>query len=280
MCERVMGMLLGIYVDEIIRRAISEDINYIDLATDLLLDDDAVTTAEFVSKDEGVLAGIDVALRVFTLMDDTIETERLITDGTVVHKGDIIARVTGHTKSILKSERTALNLLCHMSGVATATNRLVKACEGTHASIADTRKTTPGLRALEKYSVMIGGGRNHRFNLSDAAMLKDNHIDAYGSITGAVTALRAKIGHMAKIEIEDMLEGIAAGADVVMLDNMSVEQMTECVKAADGRVLLEASGNIDIATVAAVARTGVDIISSGAITHSAKVFDISLKVRR
>ena len=280
-----MTMIPDFYTDEVIKRALSEDINYIDLATDLLLDDDAQTTAEFVSKDEGILAGIDAALRVFTLMDDTVRTERLICDGTAVSKGDIIARVTGHTKAILKSERTALNLVCHMSGVATATNRLVNACKGTKASIADTRKTTPGLRALEKYAVYIGGGRNHRFNLSDAAMLKDNHIDAYGSITGAVTALKAKIGHMAKIEVEartmeDMLEGIAAGADVVMLDNMTVEQMAECVRAADGRVLLEASGNIDINTVAAVARTGVDIISSGAITHSAKVFDISLKVRR
>jgi nicotinate-nucleotide pyrophosphorylase (carboxylating) len=237
-----------------------------------------------VSKDEGVLAGIDAALRVFTFVDDTVKTEKLISDGTQVHKGDIIARVEGSTKAILKAERTALNLVCHMSGVATATNRLVKACEGTKASIADTRKTTPGLRALEKYAVCAGGGRNHRFNLSDAAMLKDNHIDAYGSITGAVTELRKKIGHMAKIEVEartmdDMKEAINAGADVVMLDNMSIEQMAECVREAGGRVLLEASGNIDIGTVAQVARTGVDIISSGAITHSAKVFDISLKIR-
>ena len=277
-------MLPVFYIDDVIRRALEEDINYIDLATDLLIDDSSVSRAEFVSKDEGVLAGIDAALRVFTFVDDTVKTEKLISDGTQVHKGDIIARVEGSTKAILKAERTALNLVCHMSGVATATNRLVKACEGTKASIADTRKTTPGLRALEKYAVCAGGGRNHRFNLSDAAMLKDNHIDAYGSITGAVTELRKKIGHMAKIEVEartmdDMKEAINAGADVVMLDNMSIEQMAECVREAGGRVLLEASGNIDIGTVAQVARTGVDIISSGAITHSAKVFDISLKIR-
>ncbi len=277
-------MLPVFYIDDVIRRALEEDINYIDLATDLLIDDSSMSRAEFVSKDEGVLAGIDTALRVFTFVDDTVKTEKLISDGTQVHKGDIIARVEGSTKAILKAERTALNLVCHMSGVATATNRLVKACEGTKASIADTRKTTPGLRALEKYAVCAGGGRNHRFNLSDAAMLKDNHIDAYGSITGAVTELRKKIGHMAKIEVEartmdDMKEAINAGADVVMLDNMSIEQMAECVREAGGRVLLEASGNIDIGTVAQVARTGVDIISSGAITHSAKVFDISLKIR-
>ncbi len=277
-------MLPVFYIDDVIRRALEEDINYIDLATDLLIDDSSVSRAEFVSKDEGVLAGIDAALRVFTFVDDTVKTEKLISDGTQVNKGDIIARVEGSTKAILKAERTALNLVCHMSGVATATNHLVKACEGTKASIADTRKTTPGLRALEKYAVCAGGGRNHRFNLSDAAMLKDNHIDAYGSITGAVTELRKKIGHMAKIEVEartmdDMKEAINAGADVVMLDNMSIEQMAECVREAGGRVLLEASGNIDIGTVAQVARTGVDIISSGAITHSAKVFDISLKIR-
>ena len=278
-------MLPAFYIDDVIKRAVEEDINYIDLATDLLIDENDISTAEFVSKDEGVLAGIDAALRVFTLIDPDMQPERLIADGESVKKGDIIARVKGRTRSVLKAERTALNLVCHMSGVATATNRLVKACEGTKASIADTRKTTPGLRALEKYSVMVGGGRNHRFNLSDAAMLKDNHIDAYGGIAPAVGALRKKLGHMAKIEVEartmaDMIEAIECGADVIMLDNMSTDEMTECVKVCAGRAVLEASGNVDINTVAAVARTGVDIISSGAITHSAKVFDISLKIRK
>ena len=195
-------MLPTFYIDDVIKRAVEEDINYIDLATDLLIDENDMSAAEFVSKDEGVLAGIDVALRVFTLIDPDVKTERLIADGARVAKGDIIARVTGRTRSVLKAERTALNLVCHMSGVATATSRLVAACEGTKASIADTRKTTPGLRALEKYAVMTGGGRNHRFNLSDAAMLKDNHIDAYGGISPAVNALRKKLGHMAKIEVE------------------------------------------------------------------------------
>lgn len=279
-------MLPQFYIDDIIKRAIEEDINYIDLATDLLLDDTQTATAEFVSKDEGVLAGIDVALRVFELMDSRVVTEKLISDSAAVKKGDIIARVTGPVTAILKSERTSLNLLCHMSGVATATNKLVtEAAKYGKAHIADTRKTTPGLRSLEKYAVMAGGGANHRFNLSDAAMLKDNHIDAYGSITGAVQALRKKLGHMAKIEVEartmeDMLEAIGCGADVVMLDNMSTEQMTECVKVCGGRVILEASGNIDINTVGKVSATGVDIISSGAITHSAKVFDISLKIKK
>ena len=278
-------MLPAFYIDDVIKRALEEDINYIDLATDLLIDEQDISTAEFVAKAEGVLAGIDAALRVFTFIDADVKTEKLISDGEHVNKGDIIARVTGRTRSVLKAERSALNLVCHMSGVATATNRLVAACAGTKASIADTRKTTPGLRALEKYAVMAGGGRNHRFNLSDAAMLKDNHIDAYGGIAPAVQALRKRLGHMAKIEVEartmqDMLEAIDCGADVIMLDNMSTEDMAECVKVCAGRAVLEASGNVDIDTVAAVARTGVDIISSGAITHSAKVFDISLKIRK
>lgn len=278
-------MLPDFYVDEIIKNALSEDINYIDLATDLLISEDDTSAAEFVSKAEGVLAGIECALRTFTFIDSTVKCEIFIRDGEKVSPGDVIARVEGKTRSILKAERTSLNILQHMSGVATATNRLVAACEGTKASIADTRKTLPGLRALEKYAVTAGGGRNHRYNLSDAAMLKDNHIDAYGSITGAVNALKSKMGHMAKIEVEvrnkeELLEALECKVDVIMLDNMTPEQMAECVKITDGRAVLEASGNIDINTVAAVAQTGVDIISSGAITHSVKAFDISLKIRK
>ena len=278
-------MLPAFYVDDVIKRAITEDINYIDLATDLLISPDSVSCADFVSKDTGVIAGIDIALRVFELVDPSIQITKLKSDGERAAKGDIIATVKGSTASILKCERTALNLLCHLSGVATATSRLVDGAKGTKARIVDTRKTTPGLRAMEKYAVTCGGGFNHRFNLSDAAMLKDNHIDAYGSITEAVKALRERIGHMAKIEVEartrqDMLEGIECGADVIMLDNMSVADMEECVKVCGGRAILEASGNITEETVAQVAETGVDIISSGAITHSAKVFDISLKFRK
>ncbi|MGN0664945.1 MAG: carboxylating nicotinate-nucleotide diphosphorylase [Huintestinicola sp.] len=278
-------LLPDFYVDDIIKRALSEDINYIDLATDLLIPEDEMSTAEFVSKAEGTLAGIDCALRTFTFVDSEVKCEKFISDGEKVIKGDVIARVTGRTRSILKAERTSLNILQHMSGVATATAELVKACEGTKASIVDTRKTLPGLRALEKYAVTAGGGRNHRFNLSDAAMLKDNHIDAYGSITGAVNALRTKIGHMAKIEVEvrnkeELMEALGCKCDVIMLDNMTPEEMTECVKLTDGRAVLEASGNININTVAAAAASGVDIISVGAITHSVKAFDISLKIKK
>lgn len=278
-------LLPEFYVDDVIKRALEEDINYIDLATDLLISDEDASAAEFVSKADGVLAGIDCALRTFIFVDSSVKCEIFIHDGEKVKKGDVIARVEGKTRSILKAERTSLNILQHMSGVATATNRLVEACLGTKASIVDTRKTLPGLRALEKYAVTAGGGRNHRFNLSDAAMLKDNHIDAYGSITGAVSALKAKIGHMAKIEVEvrnkeELLEALNCKCDVIMLDNMTPEEMTECVKITDGRAVLEASGNVTIDNVAAVAASGVDIISVGAITHSVKAFDISLKIKK
>lgn len=278
-------LLPEFYVDDVIKRALEEDINYIDLATDLLISDEDTSAAEFVSKADGVLAGIDCALRTFTFVDSSVKCEIFIHDGEKVKKGDVIARVEGKTRSILKAERTSLNILQHMSGVATATNRLVEACSGTKASIVDTRKTLPGLRALEKYAVTAGGGRNHRFNLSDAAMLKDNHIDAYGSITGAVSTLKAKIGHMAKIEVEvrnkeELLEALNCKCDVIMLDNMTPEEMTECVKITDGRAVLEASGNVTIDNVAAVAASGVDIISVGAITHSVKAFDISLKIKK
>ena len=277
--------LPNFYVDDIITRALAEDINYIDLATDYLLDDEDVSTASFIAKAEGVLCGIDCALRVFTLIDGDVKSEVKIKDGGKVCKGDVIATVTGRTKSILKGERTSLNILQHMSGIASETAKYVKCCEGTKCSIAETRKTLPGLRALEKYAVVVGGGKNHRFNLSDGAMLKDNHIDAYGSLSNAVAALRAKVGHMVKIEVEvrsfeELWEALNCQADVIMLDNMTTEQMAECVKIAGGKSVLEASGNITLANAAEVAQTGVDIISVGALTHSVKAFDISLRITK
>jgi len=254
------------YVDDLIKRAIIEDINYIDVTTDYLVDENDTAAAKFVSKDEGVLAGLDIALRVFTLLDDTTTFEVFKHDGDTVQKGDILARISGKTRTLLKGERTALNLLQHMSGIATMTNRCVKLVAGTNASITDTRKTLPGLRALEKYAVVCGGGRNHRFNLSDGAMLKDNHIDAYGSLTGAVKALRKKIGHMVKIEVEtrtleELDEALKAGADVIMLDNMDYDTMQEAVRRTNGRALLEASGNVTQENIRKVAECGVDIIS-------------------
>lgn len=275
--------LMQFYVDDLIKKALLEDINYIDVTTDYLISDDATTTAKLVAKDDGVLAGIDVAMRVFTLLDDSVKSEVLIHDGEKVHKGDIIARMTGSTKALLKGERTALNLLQHMSGIATATNRCVELVKGTNASIAETRKTLPGLRAIQKYSVVAGGGRNHRYNLSDCAMLKDNHIDAYGSLTNAVKALRSKAGHTIKIEVEvrnftELDEAINAGADIIMLDNMDCSMMKRAVEITDGRAVLEASGNITSDNIREVALTGVDIISLGALTHSVKCFDISMKI--
>ena len=277
--------LPNFYVDDIIKRALAEDINYIDLATDYLLDDEEISTAKFIAKAEGILCGIDCALRVFTMIDGDIKSEIMIKDGGKVSKGDVIAVVTGRTKSILKGERTALSILQHMSGIASETAKYVACCEGTNCSIAETRKTLPGLRALEKYAVVVGGGKNHRFNLSDGAMLNDNHIDAYGSLTNAVAALRAKVGHMVKIEVEvrnfdELWEALNCKADVIMLDNMTTEQMAECVKIAGGKSVLEASGNITLANAAEVAKTGVDIISVGALTHSVKAFDISLRIAK
>jgi len=272
------------YIDDIIKKAISEDINYLDVTTDYLIDENAETTAYFVSKDDGVLCGIDIAMRVFELLDDGISYKIHKYDGDTVLKGDLIAEMSGNAAALLKGERTALNLLQHLSGIATATNRCVKLVEGTRASVAETRKTLPGLRALQKYAVTVGGGKNHRFNLSDAAMIKDNHIDACGGILNAVSTFRSKAGHMLKVEVEvrnfeELEQALLAGADVIMLDNMTCEQMSEAVKIINGRAKTEASGNITLENIADVAETGVDIISLGALTHSVKAFDISMKIK-
>lgn len=269
--------------DEIIERALREDINYVDAATDYLLDDDDVSTARFVAKASGILCGIDIAVRVFEMLDKDIQVQINIKDGGKVEKGDVIAVATGKTKAILKAERTSLNILQHMSGIATETAKYAECCKGTRAHVTETRKTLPGLRAIEKYAVTVGGGKNHRYNLSDGAMLKDNHIDAYGSITKAVEALRSKMGHMIKIEVEvrneeELREALSCNADVIMLDNMTCEQMKKCVEIADGKAVLEASGNVTLDNMAEVAATGVDIVSVGALTHSVKAFDISLKI--
>ena len=274
----------SIYVDNIIQTALLEDINYLDAATDYLIDEDQENTARFLAKADGVLCGIDVALRVFTLLQPQgFEAKVYKHDGDVLERGDIIAEIRGRTRTLLKGERTALNLLQHMSGVATATRRAADIVAGTNASIADTRKTLPGLRPLQKYAVTVGGGRNHRFNLSDAAMLKDNHVDAGGGITNAVAKLKAKLGHMTKIELEvrnldELGQALEAGVDVIMLDNMSCKEMRDAVEIVNGRALLEASGGITDETLRAIAETGVDIISMGALTHSVKAFDISLKI--
>ena len=272
------------YVDNLIKEAISEDINYIDVSADYLIPENQRNDSYFVAKADGVLCGLDIAMRVFTLLDDTFTYTVHKNDGDEVKAGDLIVEFNGKTACLLKGERTALNIIQHMSGIATATNKAVKLCEGTNASVTDTRKTLPGLRALQKYAVVCGGGKNHRYNLSDGAMLKDNHIDAGGGITNAVAILRSKLGHMVKIEVEtrnfdEVKEAVAAGADIIMLDNMTNEQMKECVEYINGRAKTEASGNITLDNIAEVAKTGVDIISLGALTHSVKAFDISMKMR-
>ena len=273
------------YIDSIINTALNEDINYIDVTTDNLILPDHTSSAYYIAKDSGVLCGIEIAKRVFELAGGNVEFETLIHDGSEVKNGDIIAKMNGSTVTLLKGERTALNILQHLSGIATATNKCVKLVEGTKASITDTRKTLPGLRAMQKYAVTVGGGKNHRFNLSDGAMLKDNHLDAYGGITGAVTALRKKIGHMVKIEVEvrnlaELQEALDNKFEVIMLDNMSCEDMKKAVAITNGRALLEASGNVTAETIRSVAETGVDIISLGALTHSVKCFDISMRIEK
>lgn len=274
-----------LYVDDIITRALQEDINYLDVSSDYLIPDEQRDEAYFVAKADGVLCGLSVALRTFELLDSTFEAKIYKQDGDTVQKGDLIAEFSGKTVLLLKGERTALNLLQHMSGIATATAKAVKLVEGTAAQITDTRKTLPGMRALQKYAVVCGGGKNHRFNLSDGAMLKDNHIDAGGGITNAVAALREKLGHMVKIEVEtrnldEVREAVAAGADIIMLDNMSNDMMREAVEIIAGRAKTEASGGITLETIADAAKTGVDIISLGALTHSVKAFDISMKMKK
>jgi len=273
-----------IYIDNIIKTALLEDINYCDVTTDYLIPAEQDGKAEFVSKADGIVCGTEIAVRVFQILDENISFEILKKDGEEVKKGDLILTVKGKTAVLLKGERTALNLIQHMSGIATAANQYAKIVEGTNASIADTRKTLPGLRPLQKYAVMTGGAKNHRYNLSDAAMLKDNHIDAAGGITAAITKLRSRIGHMTKIEVEtrnldELQEALAAKADIIMLDNMSPELMKQAVAITNGRAILEASGGITDETLRAVAESGVDIISVGALTHSVKAFDISMYIK-
>lgn len=276
-------ILPAFYVDDVIKNAVKEDINYLDEATAFVIPEDAETSAYFVSKADGVLCGIEIAARVFELLDPDIKIEICKKDGDELKKGDLIARFRGKTQALLMGERTALNLVQHLSGVATQTREAVKLVEGTGVSIADTRKTLPGLRAMQKYAVMCGGGKNHRFNLSDAAMLKDNHIDAGGGILNTVSLLRKHIGHTVKIEVEtrnfdEVKQAVEAKADIIMLDNMTADEMAECVKYIDGRALTEASGNITLDNIREKASCGVDIISMGSLTHSVKAFDISMKI--
>lgn len=271
-------------IDKIVLNALEEDMPYGDVTTDNLIPENDVTEAKFIAKADGVIAGMPVVARVFELIDETISIEIFKNDGDTVQKGEIIAILKGHTAGILKGERTALNILQRLSGIATRTKVFTDLVKDFDVSVADTRKTTPGLRYLEKYAVRCGGGRNHRYSLSDAVMLKDNHIAAGGGILSAVSKVRANIPHTVKIEVEvenmDMVrEAVESGADIIMLDNMNEAAMAEAVKYIDGRALVEASGDVTEERMVAIAQTGVDIISIGRITHSVKAMDISLRFK-
>ena len=276
-------------VDSIINMALEEDLGWGDVTTESTIKEASVSEGVFIAKENGVIAGINVVERVFRIVDESLVFDKMAADGESIEKGQIIAVVSGSSWSILKAERTALNLLQRMSGIATETNKYVEQISDLKASIVDTRKTMPGLRYLDKYSVRAGGGKNHRYNLSDLILIKDNHIKAAGGVKNAVNAAKVKLTHALKIEVEvenlDMLdEAIESGADIIMLDNMTSEVMGDAVALVCGRVLLEASGNISLDPnsdrfVRKVAMTGVDIISVGAITHSVKFMDISLKFK-
>ena len=272
-------------VERILKSALAEDVGSGDVTSLSTVPPGRTISGRYIAKEDGVLCGLEVVARAFALLDASIAFTALAADGDRVRKGDVIATVSGDARAILAGERVGLNLLQHMSGVATQTARAVAAVAGTGAKIVDTRKTTPGLRVLDKYAVRMGGGGNHRFNLADGVLIKDNHIVAAGGIAAAVAAARARAPHSLKIEVEvetleQLREALEAGADIIMLDNMPTEKMREAVRAVGGRALTEASGNMGDKTDAelrAVAETGVDLISIGALTHSVKALDISLK---
>ena len=272
-------------LDEKIKGWLAEDMPYGDVTSDPLFSDDHTCSGTFVAKEDGCIAGLLVADRVFRVLSEDVVMTILVEEGSWVKRGTAIAKINGLTRDILKGERLALNLMQRISGIATMTRKYADQLEGTKTRIVDTRKTTPGLRELEKYAVRMGGGYNHRFNLSDGVMLKDNHIEAAGGITNAVEKVRATLSHMTKIEVEveDLFqfeEAMAAGAEVILLDNMDTETMAKAVAMKRGNVILEASGNITLERLAEIAATGVDIISSGALTHSVKSLDISLDLHQ
>ncbi len=272
-------------LDDLLLAALKEDVGTGDITTNCCVPHENSSFGEFVAKEDFVLCGVEIAARVFELVDERVRFVTLKKDGDNVKKGDIIATVEGCSRSILTGERVALNFMQRLSGTAQATAKAAAQAADTGAKIVDTRKSTPGLRVLEKYAVRVGGGYNHRFNLSDGVLIKDNHIAAAGGIANAVSAARAAVPHVMKIEVEtetldQVQQALDAGADIIMLDNMTNEQMAEAVKLIAGRAETEASGNMGEKNLAEVAKTGVDYISVGALTHSVKAADISLKFRR
>ena len=272
-------------IRDLIDRTLAEDLSIGDPTTDILVPPDLESTAVLLAKEEGILAGLDVGLEAFRRFDDRVSIAALLEDGAPIRLGDHLGTIQGRVASLLKAERTAVNFMQHMSGIATQTQRYVKAVEGYPVRIVDTRKTTPGLRFLEKYAVRMGGGQNHRQNLGDGILIKDNHIDALRgdgmSLGDVVKKAIREASHTIRVEVEvetleQLDEALDAGAGIILLDNMDVEQMTIAVQIAKGKAFTEASGGITLETVRAVAATGVDIISVGALTHSVLALDISM----
>ena len=273
-------MLLA--ADKFIKMALEEDINSEDVTTNSVMPHYKKGQVELICKEDGIVAGLQVFQRVFQLLAPKTEVVFDVQDGEVVQKGQHMATVVGDIRVLLSGERTALNYLQRMSGIATYTNKVVKLLEGTKTTLLDTRKTTPCMRIFEKYAVTVGGGSNHRYNLSDGVLLKDNHIDAAGSVKAAVLAAKAYAPFVRKIEVEtesleQVQEALEAGADIIMLDNMTPDMMAEAVKLIDGRAKTECSGNITKENIEKITAIGVDYVSSGALTHSAPILDISLK---
>ena len=274
-------MLNNFFIEEHVKNALNEDIGFGDITTDYLTDEDDILTCTLNTRTEGIFCGKNVFECVFRILSPDIKIKFYFNDGDIIRKGDKIAEISGPARYILMGERTALNYIQRMSGIATETNKYQKAIGEYKAKIVDTRKTTPGFRAFEKYSVKMGGGSLHRFNLSDCAMIKDNHIKYAGSLTKAVEKLRKNISHAHKIEVEcdtveQVKEAVNCCVDIIMLDNMSLEQMRECVKIIAGKAVIEASGNVNLSTVREIASTGVDIISSSAIVAKAPTLDLGL----
>jgi nicotinate-nucleotide pyrophosphorylase (carboxylating) len=271
-------------VTEFLQRAIEEDIGYGDITSSLIIPEENESRALFIAKGNFVLAGFPFAREVLRILDPNASFKVYFAEGSRVLRGDVLGEISGKTRVLLAGERTSLNILQRLSGIATLTTEFVDAVAGTKAKIVDTRKTTPGHRFMEKYAVRMGGGVNHRFGLFDGILIKDNHIEAVGGIAEAIAL--AKAGHhLAKIEVEvenlkDLEEALASRPDIIMLDNMSVPDMMEAVRIVSGRVILEASGNVSLQNVREIAETGVDMISVGALTHSITAADISLKIVR
>ena len=267
--------------DQLIRMALQEDITSEDVSTNAVMPTATKGTVDLIAKEDGVVAGLDIYARVFTILDEKTEIDFHCKDGDEVKKGDLMATVTGDIRVLLSGERVALNYLQRMSGIATYTRQVAKLLEGSNVTLLDTRKTTPNCRVFEKYAVRVGGGCNHRYNLSDGVLLKDNHIGAAGSVTKAVQMAKAYAPFVRKIEIEvetldQVKEAVEAGADIIMLDNMTPEVMKQAVELIDGRAQTECSGNITKENIQKIREIGVDFVSSGALTHSAPILDISM----